>query len=301
MMAFAEAHPVAQALARATHALARQRAGVLLACLSLFALGALAQHEVRFPSLERGPGGAAVELPGYWFPAGAQRAGAVVLLHGCGGPYDRQGRLSPRMREYAAWLNAQGFHALVVDSLTPRGERELCTQRIGTRRLTQANRRLDALAAVAWLARRSDVVAGRIGLLGWSNGGSTVLAATNAKHALVREAAVKPAFAVAFYPGCEAELAYGYEPASSLLLLVGEADDWTPAEPCKRLAERAPAGRVTLEAYADAFHAFDSTAPVRVRGDVPNGVNPGQGVHVGGNAAALKRSREALAQFLASR
>ena len=86
------------------------------------------------------------------------------------------------MRDYAALFNGLGLHVLVVDSLTPRYEKELCTQRIGKRRVTQTNRRLDALGAVAYLAGRSDVDAQRIGLIGWSNGASTVLAATNLRH-----------------------------------------------------------------------------------------------------------------------
>jgi len=186
----------------------------------------------------------------------------------------------------------------LVDSLTPRGEKEICTQRVGTRQVTQANRRLDALAALQWLAQQPEVDAQRLGLMGWSNGGSTVLSATNTRHKEVAALAVKPAFAVAFYPGCEAELKRSYVPAAPLLLLVGESDDWTPAAPCHELAARAVGTLPEIEGYAGAFHAFDSAAPVRLRNDVPNGANPGQGVHVGGNAEAWQRSRERLLRFL---
>ncbi|HZT55067.1 MAG TPA: hypothetical protein VFA35_02500, partial [Burkholderiaceae bacterium] len=113
-----------------------------------------AQERVALPSLDRS-GGVPVELIGFWFGASMPApAPAVVLLHGCGGTYDAKGRLSQRTLDYARLLNERGMHALVVDSLTPRGEKELCTQRVGTRRVTQANRRLDALAAVDWLAHR---------------------------------------------------------------------------------------------------------------------------------------------------
>ena len=261
---------------------------------------AQAEERVTFASLDKTASGEAVQLIGRWFPAPRAPGPAVLMLHGCGGPNNATGQLSARMRDYATWLNELGFHALVLDSLTPRGERELCTQRVGTRRVTMANRRLDALAGVAWLAQRPDVSPGRIGLLGWSNGGSSVLAATNRKHPEVRDAAVKPAFAIAFYPGCEAELKRGYEASAALLLLVGQADDWTPAEPCQRLAAQASGRAVAIETYADAFHGFDSNAPVRLRRDVPNGAYPGQGVHVGGNAEALQRSRAAVQRFLAT-
>ena len=257
-----------------------------------------AQERITLPSLDTARGGP-VELPGFWFPVAATNAPAVVLLHGCGGPYGRAGRLSEHMVEYAKWLNAQGLHALVPDSLTPRGERELCTQPTGTRKVTQANRRLDALAAIAWLAQRPEVDPQRIGLMGWSNGGSTVLAALNTRRAAV--APVQPAFAVAFYPGCEAELKRGFETNTRLLMLVGELDDWTPAAACQALARAAGAGITPeIETYANAHHGFDSTAPLRLRRDVPNGVNPGQGVHVGGEPAARVAARERVARFLSS-
>ncbi len=250
------------------------------------------------PSLDTAHG-VPIDLIGFWFPLAAAHAPAVVLLHGCGGPYGRGGRLGERMVEYAQWLNAQGLHALVLDSLTPRGETQLCTQRTGTRQVTQANRRLDALAAVAWLAQRPEVDPKRIGLMGWSNGGSTVLAALNTRQPAVAAAPLHPAFAVAFYPGCEAELKRGFATTTRLLMLVGELDDWTPAAPCQALVQAfGGTGKPEIETYANAYHGFDSSAPVRLRKDVPNGVNPGQGVHVGGEPAARVASRERVARFL---
>jgi dienelactone hydrolase len=268
------------------------------AALLALAAPAGAQQKIELDSLDRDAAGAPVRLTGDWLAAATVPAAAVVLLHGCGGAYDRRGRLGERMREYMALLHAEGFHVLVPDSLGPRGEHEICTQPIGTRRVTQANRRLDALGAVAWLAARPEVRADRIGLVGWSNGGSTVLAATNQGRTEVAKAVPKPAFAAAFYPGCDAELKRGYRAAAPLLLLVGEADDWTPAEPCRLLAARAGGASVQFEAFAGAYHGFDGDAPLRLRRDVPNGVHPGQGVHVGGDAVARERSRALLLEFV---
>jgi dienelactone hydrolase len=273
--------------------------GFAVASLVLCAAAAHAQTRLDVPGLDK-RAGTPVSLIGYWFAVGGIGARpAVVMLHGCSGPYDQRGKLTTRMREYAALLNAEGWHALVVDSLTPRGENELCTQSLGGRAVTQMHRRLDALGAVQWLALRPDVDPKRLVLLGWSHGASTVLAATNRNQDAVRNADVVPRAAVAFYPGCAAELKRGYAPSAPLLMLLGARDDWTPAQPCVELARRVSGEpKPQVEIYADAFHGFDSKAPLRVRKEVPGGVNPGQGVTVGGHPQALKASRQALLAFL---
>lgn len=273
----------------------RAFAGLALCAFATLASG---QERVSFPSFD-GAGNAPVVLSGYYFAAATSPAPAIAMFHGCGGAYDKTGALARRMREYAELFNGLGLHVLVVDSLTARYEKELCTQRNGTRRVTQANRRLDALGAIAYLADRADVDASRIGLIGWSNGGSTVLSATNLRHHDVAAAIVKPAFAIAFYPGCETELKRRYAPSAPLLMLVGQIDDWTPSAPCVALAKSVSVMRPEIVVYPAAGHGFDSDAPVRLRKDVPNGVNPGQGVHVGGNPAAWRASRDRVVRFLA--
>jgi dienelactone hydrolase len=278
---------------------ALRRIGFAVAALAV-AVVASAQEHVSFPSLD-GAGNAPVVLTGAFFaaPGASGPAPAIAMFHGCGGAYDKRGELARRMRDYATLFNGLGLHVLVVDSLTARYEKELCTQRIGKRRVTQANRRLDALGAIEYLADRHDVDPKRIGLIGWSNGGSTVLAATNLRHHDVSVATTRPAFAIAFYPGCEADLKRGYVPSAPLLMLVGQSDDWTPSAPCAALARAAVEPLPEIVTYPGAWHGFDSDAPVRLRKDVPNGANPGQGVHVGGNAAAWRASRDRVVRFVA--
>ena len=275
-------------------------AGAWLACAA--AAHAQPAQTVQLQSLDA-PAGTAVVLPGHWFAAaGTGSAPAMVLMHGCGGAFDGRGRLAARYTELAARLNALGIHVLVTDSFTPRGEKELCTQRLGQRQVTQLQRRRDALGALQWLAAQPGVDRQRLGLLGWSNGGSTVLAALNRRHPEVATAPVQPSLAVAFYPGCEAELQRGFEPTAPLLMLLAELDDWTPASPCKALShgtQTSPTGHaVQWESYAGAYHGFDGTAPLRLRRDVPGGVNPGQGVHVGAEPTARAAAALRLEQFL---
>lgn len=253
---------------------------------------------VRVDSLQATGAEDAARLRAWWYPVVAARpAPAVVLLHGCGGMLNARGEPSAKTREYADLLNGQGWQVLALDSLTARGEKELCTQRIGTRRITQTERRKDALGALQWLSAQPQVDASRLALLGWSHGGSTVLAANNRTHPLVEGFTLRPRLAVAFYPGCETDLKRGYRPASDTLLLVGLADDWTPAAPCQQLETAGPPW-VKVLAYEGAHHGFDGPSPVRLRTDVPNGVRPGAGVHVGGDPAARQAAQQALLQAL---
>ncbi|MGB4115197.1 MAG: dienelactone hydrolase family protein [Polaromonas sp.] len=226
-------------------------------------------------------------------PARGQASrGTVVALHGCGGLYatvgSRKGQLNARHQAMADLLVAEGYNVVLPDSLTPRGETELCTQKIGTRKIDQTERRADVLGTLAWVATQPWAQPNRIALLGWSHGGSAVLSSTDASRADVRGQAVKPAVAVAFYPGCAAALKSGYKPSAPLVLMLGEKDDWTPPGPCIALGQAVGA---EVNVYADSYHDFDNpVGEVRVRHDVPNGVNPGQGVHVGPNPAAREKA-----------
>ena len=216
---------------------------IALVASFLGAAHAAEPSRVEVPSLDRA-GDSVVQMPAFWYRAEvAAPAPAMLLLHGCGGPYADAPpqRLSARMREYAAILNSEGFHVLITDSLSPRGERELCTQRVGARKVTQTQRRRDALGALQWLSNQPEVDARRLGLLGWSNGGSNVLSATNGRHPEVAAAPVKAHFAAAFYPGCEDDLKRGYQVTVPLLMLVGELGT-TILAPCWN----APISDVTL-------------------------------------------------------
>ena len=51
-----------------------------------------------------------------------------------------------------------------------------------------------------------------------------------------------------------------FKPIAPLLILIGELDDWTPAEPSRKLAAGYP---VEIKVYPGAHHSFDSILPVR--------------------------------------
>jgi dienelactone hydrolase len=267
-------------------------------------------ERVEFDSLDQIEG-KPVRLFGWFFGAkgkASKKAPAVIALHGCGGLYSRDKDLNPRHRAMAELLQQEGYHALFPDSFSPRGKESLCSEKIGTRDLTSANRRRDVLGALNWVVKRPEVDASRIALLGWSHGGTTVLSANNRNSSEVAAHAVKLRAAIAFYPGCSAYLKTrdGYRPNAPLLLMIGEKDDWTPPKACVALHEKVraqyPNDSFELRVYPDSYHGFDApNARLRVRKDVPNGVNPGQGVTTGSNPAARKQAYAEMFEFLRQR
>lgn len=225
------------------------------------------------------------------------RRPAIIALHGCGGLYNSRRQFDDRYTWYAERWNAAGWHVVAPDSFGSRGQSGICTQPADQRSIKVAHRRDDVLRAAAWLMARDDVDPQRVAVVGWSNGASTALEVLD--HALWTQ---PPAAIVTYYPGCGAWKRRALvQPAAPLLMMLGEADEWTPAEPCKDLAERLQAkypDTVTLHTYPDGHHGFDSRFPIRFRAEIPAGADK-RGVHVGGNPAARAASLVELDQFLA--
>jgi dienelactone hydrolase len=200
-----------------------------------------------------------------------------------------RGGVNARTTDYAKLLPAQGWHVLFLDSFTARGVKSVCG---GNNQVTQAQRVTDVQAAVAYLAKREDVDASRIGILGWSHGGSTTLFANdkNVQYATPLRAAV------AFYPGCTDVRGQPifWQPARPVLMQLGSVDDWTNPIPCQRLVSLWPEW-VRQDTYANAQHGFDSDGPVRpIHLTTSRG---GKTVHAGGEPAAKAASQAKLIAF----
>ena len=114
--------------------------------------------------------------------------------------------------------------------------------------------------------------------MGFSHGGGVALAASHAGFAGLARVQGVPDFAafLAFYPlGCNARLLdEARRVGGPMRIFHGAADDWTPARPCRELAQRLrAAGRpVMMIEYEGAHHGFDARAagPVVRLPDVVN-------------------------------
>jgi dienelactone hydrolase len=213
----------------------------LIVILALFVVGC-AQY-ARFPS--------ATSLQpdmltgSLYRPKGDGPFPAMVLLHGCSG-------LSEHHIRWASWFRDEGYVALVVDSFAPRRIDNICAPQ-GWMTLGIGDRVWDAFGALAYLRTLPFVDRDRIGVIGWSHGGSTAL---RASAKLLQLPGGGFQVAVAFYPGCPGNLSSDSIP---VLMLLGELDDWTPAVPCvdsaKRVRQEGATGLWTV--YPGAYHGFD--------------------------------------------
>jgi dienelactone hydrolase len=154
-------------------------------------------------------------------PGGAGPSPAVVLLHACNGNW-RQ--LDERWaKRIASW----GYVTLTVDSFGPRGLANTCTSGAPVDLVHDAYRALD------FLVRKPFVDPTRVAALGFSQGGWLTL--TSVEHGIVEKLARhKFRAAVAFYPPC---LDFKDDMTVPTLILVGELDDWTPADECRSMVD----------------------------------------------------------------
>lgn len=240
-------------------------------------------------------------LRAQWFtpPADKASGAAAILLHGCGGLGAKR-QLNARHKAAKDWLLERGVAVVFPESFASRRFEEVCTVKMQSRTIRQIDRVQDVIATHAWLRNQPGVDAKKIVLWGWSHGGSTVLNTVTHKAALSDFSDdVKFIEAIAFYPGCS-PFAKDNSPvkiSSPLTILMGDADDWTPAAPCTTFAARLKNNEqpVSLTLYPGAFHDFDNPAgKFRVRADVPNGINKEKGVTV---APDPKAREDAMAKI----
>jgi dienelactone hydrolase len=228
---------------------------------------------------------------------------AVVIMHDCSGVGPHSSGAPGR---WAKELLARGYVVVIPDSFTTRGlGGGICTVPLSERRanVSPGRRAGDAYAALAYTRSLPYVDGRRVGIMGGSHGGSTTLAtmiaAGSDSDVLAAEKRAGFAAAVALYPRCESHAAV-YRPVAPLLILIGDKDDWTPAEPCRKLADGARAAdqAVTIKVYPGAHHSFDSPNGVRYSAARINPNAPGgRGATTGGEPAAWADSIRQVAAF----
>jgi dienelactone hydrolase len=248
--------------------------------------GAAAQSEPSATVVEiENPLGSAQPLQGYLRQT--SRTGpspAVVLLHSCNGNWLR---LDER---WGKRIGSWGYVTLTVDSFGPRGLKDTCNNG------APVDLAFDAYRALNFLVRQPFVDPARVAVLGFSQGGW--LALTSVEHGSMEQTSQnKFRAAIAFYPRC---LGFKGDMTVSTLVLIGELDDWTPANECRNMVDgrddwgisrrKSEGAPIRLIVYPGAYHAFDAPGlqtPIQFLGH-----------RLEFNQAARDQSIEAVHEFL---
>jgi dienelactone hydrolase len=281
---------------------------------------AVAQEKASFPSTDADlKGGTPTTITGYLYkPAGAGPFAAVVSMPGCDGVLGesddilgKKGEIHPLYGQWGEILSRAGYIVLLVDSFQPRGQGSQCGG-TGVGLLREMPR--DAIGGMNYLRSRPDVRPDSIALLGQSYGGGATLY-TMSQNALPLDVALPKVpendfrTAIVFYPGgCPFLLGRNpvsqtnahWRPRQPMLFLIGEADNYTPAAPCKELIAQAKeegGPPIDTHFYPDAYHAFDHpNLPLTVTKVKlpPDGHSPS----IGSNPEARADAIERVTQFL---
>ncbi|MGB1169173.1 MAG: dienelactone hydrolase family protein [Flavobacteriaceae bacterium] len=162
--------------------------------------------------------------------------------------------------DYLKMYQEEGYATFQLNSFKSRG----ITSTVGSQdEVTIAAVILDAYKALEQLSKHPKINRDKVALTGWSLGGGVTLFAgwMPLKEAITDQ--VSFAAHLAFYPPCfinPENLSFTKAP---IHILIGEADNWTPAKPCVNLVEKlSDKTNISIITYPDAHHGFDSEEPV---------------------------------------
>ena len=233
-----------------------------------------------------------------YVPKGDGPFPAIIAMHGCAG-------VSEYLHRWGRFLRDKGYVVLVVDSWASRGLGDNCVP--SAIEVPNTERFDDMVGALRWLHGRPYVDRDRIGTMGWSNGGAFAMASVNGpslERARARGVVV-PApgvgAAIGLYPGGCFSLVKE-QVVRPLLVLLGDADDWTIPAPCVEMVEamRGRGADATIVLYPGAYHYFDDPdQPRAMLADVANRNKPGEccGATVSYDPAAFADSRRRVLEF----
>ena len=175
-------------------------------------------------------------------PTGEGPFPCVVALHGS------KGWMSHHQDHIQSWIEA-GIAVCKVYSFSSREIDSTVNDQLS---VTHAMMLVDAFRTRSALEQDPRIC--KIGIAGWSLGGTVAL--YSAWSPLVRILGGPFDAHVPFYPAAHIRPEIKEWSESPMLILHGDADDWTPLHLVESLIPEIPSA--TLHAYAGAHHSFDS-------------------------------------------
>jgi dienelactone hydrolase len=171
----------------------------------------------------------------------------IIIAHGCDG-------VSQPYRDWARELHSWGYNTVLADSFQFRGYGILCDG-ANNHKVMPIERKND-LVEIAKFVKQQPWHKGKIGAIGFSHGGSTMLAVAASNQTDIDAV-------VAYYPSCHRWFVFSnltqhlFEPSIAVQVHLAEKDDWTPIVDCNYLTG------AEEYIYKGATHAFDMDYPAR--------------------------------------
>lgn len=204
----------------------------------------------------------------------------IIVVHGSGG-------VTAHEEAWAQTLKSQGYNSVLLDSYSMRGISS--HPGIVRRDFTTDDRAREIVKLANWISLQ-PWHKGKIGLLGFSQGGSAVLAVASESRMMIMHK-IQPSeikkidFAVLYYPGCQI-VPPDRDPLFPIQLHLAEKDDL--AQPWRCYIGTSNLKNYEVSSYENARHTFDWH-----RSDVF--IN---GRHFSFDSNANKLSREKTQEFM---
>ena len=177
-----------------------------------------------------------------FLPEGDGPFGCVIAHHGS------KGWATHHQDHIDGWINA-GMAVCKVNSFAARGIDSTVDDQLS---VTHAMMLVDAFSTRSVLAQ--DPRINKIGIAGWSLGGTVALYSAWSPIIDILGSAFDAH--LPFYPAAHIRPDIQKWSDSPILILHGDADNWTPVHLVEELLPQLP--NATLHAYPDAHHSFDS-------------------------------------------
>ena len=162
--------------------------------------------------------------------------------------------------EYLKMFQDEGYATFELNSFKSRN----ITSTVGSQvEVTASAMILDAYRALEKLSNDPRIDKNRVSIIGWSLGGAVSLFSgwLPLKNAIIKN--VSFASHLAFYPPCFIDPENTDFTQSPIHILIGELDDWTPADPCDMFVNKlSKKANINLTVYENSHHGFDSEEPI---------------------------------------
>ena len=162
--------------------------------------------------------------------------------------------------EYMKMYQQSGFATFELNSFKSRN----ISSTVGSQvEVTTASIILDAYKAFEKLSKHPNIDKNKVSITGWSLGGAVALFSGWKPIIKAISKDLKFASHLSFYPPCFFDPENTEFTDSPIHILIGQLDNWTPAEPCNYFVKKiSDNSNVNLTIYPNSHHSFDSKEPI---------------------------------------